>query len=451
MSDNFEANAGSGGQTFASDDIGGVQFPRSKLVHGANGTNDGDVSKANPLPVGFNTAKDGSGTLYAPLVDSDGHTQVDVLSCASHAVTNAGTFAVQVDGAALTSLQLIDDAVFADDAAFTLTSSKVSMSGAVRDDALSSLSAAEGDAVPLRVDANGAQWVVVSGTVTVGSHAVTNAGTFVVQENGAALTALQVMDDWDESDRAKVNLIVGQAGVAAGAGSVSATTQRTTLANDDPGVVLLGTINTAVAPVAVVGNGAAATAQRVTLANDSTGVLATVTTVTTVSTLTGGGIAHDSGDSGNPHKIGMKATAAMTGRTLVAADDRTDLFAGLDGVAIVRPHAPLEDLLSDRATNTDGASTAMAGGFAAPGANIRLYLTTLIIANSSATAVTVDIRDGTAGSVLLTVPVPADTGGVVVNLPVPLKFTANTALAYDASAAVSTLTISVLGFKSKAG
>lgn len=35
----------------------------------------------------------------------------------------------------------------------------------------------------------------VSGTLTVGSHAVTNAGTFVVQEDGAALTALQLIDD----------------------------------------------------------------------------------------------------------------------------------------------------------------------------------------------------------------------------------------------------------------
>lgn len=42
---------------------------------------------------------------------------------------NAGTFAVQVDGSALTALQLIDDAIFADDAAFTLATSKVSVSG----------------------------------------------------------------------------------------------------------------------------------------------------------------------------------------------------------------------------------------------------------------------------------------------------------------------------------
>jgi hypothetical protein len=51
LADNFTANAGSGGSTFASDDISSVQYPRVKLVHGADGTNDGDISTANPFPV----------------------------------------------------------------------------------------------------------------------------------------------------------------------------------------------------------------------------------------------------------------------------------------------------------------------------------------------------------------------------------------------------------------
>jgi hypothetical protein len=51
MADNFATNAGSGGSTFASDDITSVHYPRVKLVHGADGTNDGDISTANPLPV----------------------------------------------------------------------------------------------------------------------------------------------------------------------------------------------------------------------------------------------------------------------------------------------------------------------------------------------------------------------------------------------------------------
>jgi len=51
MADNFTANAGSGGSTFASDDISSVQYPRLKIVHGADGTNDGDISTVNPFPV----------------------------------------------------------------------------------------------------------------------------------------------------------------------------------------------------------------------------------------------------------------------------------------------------------------------------------------------------------------------------------------------------------------
>lgn len=49
--DNFVANPGSGGSSFASDDIGGVHFPRLKLIFGPDGTNSGDVSATNPLPV----------------------------------------------------------------------------------------------------------------------------------------------------------------------------------------------------------------------------------------------------------------------------------------------------------------------------------------------------------------------------------------------------------------
>jgi len=58
-----------------------------------------------------------------------------------------------------------------------------------------------------------------------------------------AVASLAIIDDWDESDRAKVNPIAGQAGVAAGAGAVGATVQRTTLASDDPAVALLTTID----------------------------------------------------------------------------------------------------------------------------------------------------------------------------------------------------------------
>ncbi len=39
------------GDVYASDDIGGVKFPRVKLIYGPDGTNSGDVEATNPLPV----------------------------------------------------------------------------------------------------------------------------------------------------------------------------------------------------------------------------------------------------------------------------------------------------------------------------------------------------------------------------------------------------------------
>ena len=51
MAENTVLNAGVGGDTVAADDIGGIKFQRLKLVHGVDGTNDGDVARANPLPV----------------------------------------------------------------------------------------------------------------------------------------------------------------------------------------------------------------------------------------------------------------------------------------------------------------------------------------------------------------------------------------------------------------
>lgn len=62
----------------------------------------------------------------------------------------------------------------------------------------------------------------------------------------AIKTAVEIMDDWDESDRAKVNPIVGQAGVAAGSGVNGATVQRVTVATDDTVATDLTAIKTAV-------------------------------------------------------------------------------------------------------------------------------------------------------------------------------------------------------------
>lgn len=50
MADNAAITEGLG-KSIATDEIGGINFQRVKLIHGADGTNDGDVSLVNGLPV----------------------------------------------------------------------------------------------------------------------------------------------------------------------------------------------------------------------------------------------------------------------------------------------------------------------------------------------------------------------------------------------------------------
>ena len=253
MADNVTADAGSGGAVFATDDIGSVHYPITKvtigalesqtLLSGGNGTVDAGTVRVTvasdstgvlsiddnggSLTVDnggtFVVQEDGAALTALQLLDNavsgagfnitqlggvnvtmgngasgTGVQRVTIASDSTGVITvdNAGTFATQVDGAALTALQLIDDPIFADDAAFTLASSKVMMQGAIRDDTLGALTAVEGDAVPLRVGSTGALHVTGAGGGT--QYTVDDAGPTVVTMAGAvrddALTTLTEVD-----------------------------------------------------------------------------------------------------------------------------------------------------------------------------------------------------------------------------------------------------------------
>ena len=146
---------------------------------------------------------------------------VSLASVPSHAVTNAGTFAVQVDGAALTSLELIDDAISTVGSAVvakgvqitgtdgtnariisTNTSGHVNIADGGNvisiDDAAGSITVDAPVATPVFVrlsDGTNAVTTLPVSLASVPSHAVTNAGTFAVQVDGAALTSLELIDD----------------------------------------------------------------------------------------------------------------------------------------------------------------------------------------------------------------------------------------------------------------
>ena len=263
-------NSGSGGEDVAGDDDVTLGFHQYvKLKFGGSGTFT-TVTASAGLPVtpdsgGFDVTNAGtfavqaaqSGTWTVDLgatdnavLDAIAASVAGTLTVGSHAVTNAGTFAVQVDGDALTALQLIDNAIYVDDAdwtdstsshvlvgglyqstpqtvtdgdvapfqidsngrllvsaaagsaeklddqAFTLTSDAVVMMGAIRDDSLSTLTAAEGDAVPFRVSSTGALHVTGAGGGT--QYTVDDAGPTVVTMAGVvrddSLTTLTEVD-----------------------------------------------------------------------------------------------------------------------------------------------------------------------------------------------------------------------------------------------------------------
>ena len=127
----------------------------------------------------------------------------------------------------------------------------------------------------------------------------------------------------------KVKIALGAADVAnlasVGSGAIDTGTMRIALATDSPGVTTLGQV-------------AKAASIPVTMATDQEA-------------------SHDAVDSGTPTKIGFRAIASQHGLTLVAAADRTDAYAGLDGFQLTRPHTNLESIVSGNANNTDGTST----------------------------------------------------------------------------------------------
>lgn len=135
--------------------------------------------------------------------------------------------------------------------------------------------------------------------------------------------------------------------------------------------------------------------------------------------------------------------SAYTSGTAVAALLATDAGGKAPSAVVVVPQSDLANLVTGRATDTTGTETAV---IAAQGTGVKTYVTSLVIANSSASFVTVDIKDGSTTK--FTFPVPGNSG-VVWNNQVPLfSASANTAVKFQASSGVSTLTVSAAGFTS---
>lgn len=101
MADNVQLNVMAGGDQVAADEISSVKYQRIKLIHGADGVNDGDVAAANPFPIKlYGDAGGGSFTL------------INVVNTANDNVTPWSGLAVGAamygyDGAAMDRLRIV--------------------------------------------------------------------------------------------------------------------------------------------------------------------------------------------------------------------------------------------------------------------------------------------------------------------------------------------------------
>lgn len=215
MADNVAITAGSG-TNIATDDVSSVHFQKVKLDLGGDGLSSpaavGGGTEATALRV--TVATDSTGVLSVDdngstlsIDDGGGSITVDgtvavsgTVTVGSHAVTNAGTFATQVDGAALTALQLIDNIVVVEDAAHSSGDSGV-MSLAVRSDSDASLASATGDYTPLQVDANGYLKVnIKAGAGSGGTSATDDAAFTVASGSGTPIMGYAAADAVDSGD-----------------------------------------------------------------------------------------------------------------------------------------------------------------------------------------------------------------------------------------------------------
>ncbi len=343
-----------------------------------------------------------------------------------------------------TATQLIDDAIYADDADWTDSTSKHMLVGGLYQSVPQTVT--DGDVAPLQVDSNGNVIEANSAAILADTASMdTNLGTLAGAVSGAqfqvdiaadstaglATSALQATVNTNTTDIPNVIGTDGAAGptkaLSIGGTDGSGNLQEISVDTD-------GQLQVDIATIAA-GDNNIGNVDIVTLP-------ASTNTIEVV-----GDVAHDIAAAGNPVLGAARATNSIEGLTQVAAADASYITSDLNGCLVTRAHTTLEENISERVSDTAGTSTNFTN-FAAGGAGIHNYVTDVTITNTSATDTYVDLRDGSAGSVIWTFPCPAN-GGATHSFSVPLKGAANTALAYDVGAAASTVYISVNGFQAQ--
>lgn len=448
MADNVAITAGSG-TNIATDDIAGVHYQRMKLV-------DGTLDATTAIAAGGGVE---AGALRVTVAsDSTGVLSVD--DNGSTISIDDGGSSITVDGSVTASLASGTNNI--GDVDVLTVPAPLNVTGTGTESSALRVTIATDSTGVLSVDDNGAS-LTVDGTV-----ASTQSGTWSIRnQDGSGNNLTSALRGTERA--LSVQLVDGSGNQVTSFGGGTQYTEDGASAGGETGTVFLGVRNDAAASktsadgdfsaiatdsagrVGIADLGGSVTVDGFATVGGAAFVKITDGTNTVSVNANGGlevtgGVPHDSVDAGNPLKLGAKAEASVTSVTNVADADRTDVYADINGVLITKDHVSYGDIIVTRVTDTGGTSTA----FTAFGATAsqRNYITTITVYNSSTTNGFLDLRDGAAGTVIYTIPLPA-LGGATISFQVPLRQpTVNTALAYDVSAAITTIYISAVGFKS---
>jgi len=349
---------------------------------------------------------------YTPLItDANGRLHVNASGVAVPVTDNASTLSID-DGAGSITVDgtvSVTEPVSVDDNAGSLTidNSTLSVVGGGLEATAMRVTLASDSTGVVSVDDNASTLSVDdgAGTLTVDGTVTANAGsgTFTVQEplsvddNGAALTI-----DW--------------AGTAPPIGAgLEATALRVTVATDSTGVLSVDDNGGALTVDGTVTANAGTNLNTSTLALEAGGNLAGAATSLAVlddwdnaasdGASVSGDVAHDSPDAGEPAKIGGQART--TNPTAVADSDRTNaVFDDLGRQVVILNH--VRDLVTQNtgSVGTTTETTILSAG----AAGVFHDLVSLDFTNASATAVRVDVRDVTAGTVRMSFNLAANGG-----------------------------------------
>lgn len=414
MADNLSKAAWDAGALVASDDIGGTQYPRLKLIFGPDGTNNGDVSKVNPLPTGNYTDPAYVDTTTTPLAANATYTTPiwDTTLCGpfvSHSIqANVdGTHIFQVSHDGVTFYTIDNDPVPGNVLFF------------------------EEHYVNLRY----VRVLFVNGgtiqTTFMHQHIARHFG--VPHRDQTTWGAKTHNTSAPTTDALEV---IGSVAKAAAPTYIEGTVvmPRVTLSGDRA-ITLDG-------EAVVLGDGSAAIGKLGANSGVDIGDIdvlsmpaVTQPTASNLNAQVVGELAHDAIDGGNPIKIGGKARNANAAS--VANLDRVEATFDLGGRQIVKMGNPRGLFIRNTITlTTTGETTLLAAA-----ASTFHDLTCLMVSNSSATAVRVDFRDTTGGAVAFSLAIAAN-GGAVINFPYPIEHSAvNTNWTAQLSGAVTDIRI----------